>query len=167
MPGYPAFLVLMYALTEHGAEAAPLVMVAQIGVDLLSCLVIAVWRAFGLRLRDSAPDKRVYSVALWLAVLCPFTANYAAVPLTKFSPFCGRARLQFPCACTSASRKAGFSAEEFTAASSEERKYTSFAGGCVVGMGSLFRPEAPFSWSLRPSCGVLFLTSGASGAGFE
>jgi len=25
----------------------------------------------------------VYSVALWLAVLCPFTANYTAVPLTE------------------------------------------------------------------------------------
>jgi len=60
------------------------VMVAQIGVDLLSCLVIARLAALlACASEDSAPDKRVYSVALWLAVLCPFTANYAAVPLTE------------------------------------------------------------------------------------
>jgi len=53
-------------------------MLAQIGVDLLSCLVIAACSAIGLHSEDSAPNTRVYSVALWLAVLCPFTANYTA-----------------------------------------------------------------------------------------
>jgi len=42
MPGYPAFLAIIYALTGRtGADARTWVMLAQIGVDLLSCLVIA------------------------------------------------------------------------------------------------------------------------------
>src|SRR3979490_2201860 len=42
MHGYPAILVLMYALTGRtGADARLWVMAAQIGVDLLSCLVSA------------------------------------------------------------------------------------------------------------------------------
>jgi len=85
MPGYPAILVLMYVLTgRRGADARLWVMVAQIGVDLLSCLASARLAALlACPSLASAPNKRVYSVALWLAVLCPFTANYAAVPLTE------------------------------------------------------------------------------------
>src|SRR5262245_61310213 len=42
MPGYPAFLALMYALTGRAGEPARLwVMLAQVAVDLLACLVIA------------------------------------------------------------------------------------------------------------------------------
>src|SRR5271154_3270099 len=42
MPGYPAFLAIIYALTGRTEAGARLwVMLAQIGVDLLSCLVIA------------------------------------------------------------------------------------------------------------------------------
>src|SRR2546430_12677474 len=85
MPGYPAFLVLMYVLTGRtGADARLWVMVAQIGVDLLSCLVIARLAALlACASEDSAPNKRVYSIALWLAVLCPFTANYTAVAVAE------------------------------------------------------------------------------------
>src|SRR5712664_3194436 len=85
MPGYPAFLAIIYALTGRtGADARFWVMLAQIGVDLLSCLIIARLAALlACSSEDSAPNKRVYSVALWLAALCPFTANYTAVPLTE------------------------------------------------------------------------------------
>src|SRR6266566_3552950 len=42
MPGYPAFLALIYALTGRTGESARWwVMLAQIPVDLLGCLVIA------------------------------------------------------------------------------------------------------------------------------
>ena len=85
MPGYPAFLVAIYALTGHtGPDARTWVMLAQIGADLLSCLVIARLAALlACSSEDSAPNKGVYSIALWLAALCPFTANYTAVPLTE------------------------------------------------------------------------------------
>src|SRR5260370_3367759 len=85
MPGYPAFLAIVYALTGRtGPDARLWVMLTQIGVDLLSCLVMArLARLLACASEDSAPNKRLYSAALWLAVLCPFTANYTAVPLTE------------------------------------------------------------------------------------
>src|SRR5258708_3517191 len=85
MPGYPAFLAVVYVLTGRtGADARLWVMLAQIGVDLLACLVIARLAALlACSSEDSAPGKRVYCIALWLAALCPFTANYTAVPLTE------------------------------------------------------------------------------------
>src|SRR5690349_8055039 len=85
MPGYPAFLAIIYALTGRtGADARLWVMLAQIAVDLLACLVIArLASLLAYSPHDSPPDKRVYSIALWLAALCPFTANYTAVPLTE------------------------------------------------------------------------------------
>jgi hypothetical protein len=59
-------------------------MAAQVAVDLCSCLVIAELAALLALLRPHpASWKRVFMVTLWLAVLCPFTANYAAVPLTE------------------------------------------------------------------------------------
>src|SRR5438105_10992389 len=78
MPGYPAFLAILYALTGRTSEAARLwVMLAQVGVDLLSCLAIARLAALlACTSEDPAPNKRVFSVAMWLAALCPFTANY-------------------------------------------------------------------------------------------
>src|SRR2546421_2757746 len=40
MPGYPAFLAILYALTKRTGEDARLwFMLTQVGVDLLSCLV--------------------------------------------------------------------------------------------------------------------------------
>ncbi len=88
MPGYPAFLALMYTLTGRtGADARLWVMLAQIGVDLLSCLVMARLAALlACASEDSAPNKRVYSAALWLAVLCPFTANYTVPRTTRQCP---------------------------------------------------------------------------------
>src|SRR6267154_3636104 len=85
MPGYPAFLAIIYALTGRtGADARTGVLLAQIGVDLLFCLVIARLAALlACTSLDCAPNKRAYSMALWLAALCPFIANYTAVPLTE------------------------------------------------------------------------------------
>src|SRR5438874_6257521 len=85
MPGYPAFLAILYALTGRTGDDARLwVMLAQVAVDLLSCLVIARLAALlACTSGDPTPNKRAYAVALWLAALCPFTANYTAVPLTE------------------------------------------------------------------------------------
>src|SRR5580692_3137567 len=42
MPGYPAFLAIVYAITGRTGENARLwVMLGQIAVDLVACLVIA------------------------------------------------------------------------------------------------------------------------------
>src|ERR1700677_1204906 len=80
LPGYPAFLALCFAI--FGSQNYTAVLYLQVVIDLASCLLIAefVRRAYG---------SRPAMVALWLAALCPFTANYVAMPLTEtLSIFC-------------------------------------------------------------------------------
>lgn len=74
LPGYPQFLALCFKL--FGMEHYHAVMFLQTVVDLASCILTA---AFTRRIWN----RRAAWWALWLAVLCPFTANYAAVPLTE------------------------------------------------------------------------------------
>jgi hypothetical protein len=79
-PGYPAFLALVYSVAGPVRIA---VMLAQALVDLITCILAA---GIAARLATDASEEdrsRVVALALWLAVLCPFTANYAAVPLTE------------------------------------------------------------------------------------
>jgi hypothetical protein len=84
MPGYPAFLAAIYALSGKFAEnARQLVMVAQVVVDLVTCVVAGGLAALLARVCNPNVDRqRPFIAGLWLAALCPFTANYAAVPLT-------------------------------------------------------------------------------------
>jgi hypothetical protein len=74
LPGYPLFLMLCFHL--FGMEHYHAVMYFQVVIDLATCLLIAT-----LARRIWSP--RAGLVALWLAALCPFTANFAAVPLTE------------------------------------------------------------------------------------
>lgn len=74
LPGYPLFLMACFKL--FGMEHYHAVMFAQTAVDLATCLVLM---AFTRRIWN----ERAAWWALWLAALCPFTANYAAVPLTE------------------------------------------------------------------------------------
>src|SRR5579862_6671704 len=77
VPGYPAFLAAVFAFAGQSTRAA---MAAQIFVDLATCFVIALIAA---RLAPAASRRRVALAGLWLAALCPFTANYTAVVLTE------------------------------------------------------------------------------------
>jgi 4-amino-4-deoxy-L-arabinose transferase-like glycosyltransferase len=74
LPGYPLFLAACFRI--FGIEHYTAVMVVQSVIDLFTCLVIGALagRLFG---------RRAAMVALWLAALCPFTANYVAAPLTE------------------------------------------------------------------------------------
>ena len=74
LPGYPAFLGICFRL--FGMENYTAVMVVQCFIDLWTCLLLAgtATRMFG---------RRAGMVAIWMAALCPFTANYVAVPLTE------------------------------------------------------------------------------------
>ncbi len=85
MPGYPAFLALIYALTSRAGEDARFgVMLVQVAVDLATCLVTASLATMLLfMVNKQARLRRVFTASLWLSVLCPFTANYTAVPLTE------------------------------------------------------------------------------------
>src|SRR5712664_3834739 len=85
MPGYPAFLAIIYALTGRtGADARLWVMLGQVVVDMLGC-VFVVWLAGALLVMGDqhARQRPVLKTSFWLAMLCPFTANYTAVPLTE------------------------------------------------------------------------------------
>ncbi len=74
LPGYPLFLAACFRLFRPDNYTA--VLYAQAVIDLLSCLLIAslAGRLFGSRARTAA---------LWLAILCPFTASYVAAPLSE------------------------------------------------------------------------------------
>jgi 4-amino-4-deoxy-L-arabinose transferase-like glycosyltransferase len=74
LPGYPLFLRLCFHL--FGIERYAPVMLLQALIDLLTCLLIA---GFARRVWND----RAGWWALWLAALCPFTANYTAAPLTE------------------------------------------------------------------------------------
>jgi 4-amino-4-deoxy-L-arabinose transferase-like glycosyltransferase len=74
LPGYPLFLVLCFKL--FGIDNYTAVMYVQCLIDLLTCLLVAALagRLFG---------RRAAMAALWLSALSPFTAIYAAAPLTE------------------------------------------------------------------------------------
>ncbi|MGH9773536.1 MAG: hypothetical protein ACRD50_01150 [Candidatus Acidiferrales bacterium] len=77
MPGYPAFLAVIYAALGRTRIA---IMIAQAMVDLGTCVLAALLAA---RLASPANRTRAATAGLWLAVLCPFTANYTAAILTE------------------------------------------------------------------------------------
>jgi len=150
MPGYPAFLALIYAWNWATMEAAHrAVMFAQIFVDLATCLVIAVFALLIARwcnpnhgALDSRTSRRVFLTALWLAVLCPFTANYVAVPLTETWAifFSALATLALFALLTD------FSGTPISLPDSLRRLppwLRVFSTGLLVGLGTLFRPETP------------------------
>jgi 4-amino-4-deoxy-L-arabinose transferase-like glycosyltransferase len=74
LPGYPAFLALIFAI--FGMEHYRTVLVVQIFFDLGTCFFCAdiARRLFG---------PRVAKIAFLLAALCPFLANYSAAALTE------------------------------------------------------------------------------------
>jgi hypothetical protein len=74
LPGYPLFLALSFFL--FGVEHYTAVLFVQTGMDLVTCLLIGGFAARFISLRAGI-------VALYLAALCPFTANYVACPLTE------------------------------------------------------------------------------------
>ncbi len=74
LPGYPAFLAVMFKI--FGQEHYTAVMVVQAFIDTNLCLVIA---ALALELMNEKAAKTAYV----LVALCPFTANYTAAPMSE------------------------------------------------------------------------------------
>lgn len=74
LPGYPLFLILCFSLFHIDHYNA--VAFVQIVIDLCGCLILA---AFAARIWS----RKAGWWTLWLSALCPFTANYAAIPLTE------------------------------------------------------------------------------------
>jgi len=75
LPGYPVFLAACFRLFGMENYFAPVSI--QILLELAGCVLLA-FLAFRITRRVSAAQA-----TLWLACLCPFTAIYAAEPLTE------------------------------------------------------------------------------------
>jgi len=136
MPGYPAFLAFIYSLAGPGRNA---VFVAQAFVDLATCILIACIAARLAAAASEAVRSRITIAAIWLAALCPFTANYVAVPLTEvlttFLTTLAILIFLLPPAC------------QFDLIRRRSDLLRSvrlwILGGIVVGFGTLVRPETP------------------------
>jgi hypothetical protein len=133
MPGYPAFLAIVYAITGRTGEHVRLaVMLTQTLIDLAGCVVIAALAVVLVRLcGQPAKSKRVFLFALWLAALCPFVANYVAVPLTEV--------------WLVAAAVAGTSIPLWSGCELRPEDMWKLAAlaGFLVGLGALLRPETP------------------------
>ena len=80
LPGYPLFLAACFRI--FGVDHYGAVLYLQAAIDLASALLIA-WTT------QMVAGGRAAMVALYLAALCPFTANYVAAPLSEtLSIFC-------------------------------------------------------------------------------
>ncbi|HWG59892.1 MAG TPA: glycosyltransferase family 39 protein [Candidatus Acidoferrales bacterium] len=126
VPGYPAFLAAIFALFGRSHFA---VLMAQAVVDLASCVLIALIAA---RLAPENVRRNVMLAALWLAALCPFTANYAAVMQTEALAIFLTALAILLLLQT-----------ELGPAPHRPTAWIWFAAGIVTGLGALVRPETP------------------------
>lgn len=137
VPGYPAFLAVIYKTLGQSRAAVTSV---QVAVDLMTCVMTAMIAA---RLAPIQKRKIVATIALWLAALCPFTASYTGVVLTEtLATFITTvAVLIFVWALTNPDMNIARTA----ISNNLVLKYVSwfFLGGLVVGLGTLVRPETP------------------------
>src|SRR5947209_1846624 len=74
LPGYPLFLGACFRV--FGMEHYRAAIYLQVLADLWTCLLAAglARRLFG---------NRAWLSVLWAAAICPFSANYAAIPITE------------------------------------------------------------------------------------
>jgi hypothetical protein len=141
VPGYPALIAAVFTFAGNSPRA---VMLVQAVLDVAGCFLIA-WIAS--RLAPTESRWRVTVAALWLAALCPFTANYTAVVLTETLAVFLTALAILVLLETDLGRPA-------------EPRGTLFAtnpwllAGIVVGFGALVRPETPL---LLVAAGVVLL----------
>jgi hypothetical protein len=146
VPGYPAYLALVYAITGRTGEAARLwVMLGQAALDLLTCIVIAAVAALLVfSCSANAKPRRAFRIALWLAALCPFTANYVAVPLTEIFAFFFTS-LALLLICLLFLQYLGNPLPPLAERMRIGPSVPLLAGliGLTLGVGTLFRPETP------------------------
>jgi len=137
-PGYPALLAVIYSVFGESARA---VMVTQAFVDTLTCVLIAAMAAV---LAPKESRRRVALAALWLAALCPFTANYTAVVLTEtLTIFLATLALLVLMEALRGLRGNGKIGPAWVSGTEMSTNMRWVMGGIVVGFGTLVRPETP------------------------
>jgi len=141
LPGYPAFLAVIFAL--FGGENFRAVLLVQVLFDLGTCFLIA-------DLARRLFSRRAAKVAFLLAALCPFLANYAATVLTEtLEIFFTTLALNLAIRGSGAG-KAG-AGEENDTGSHISGKWIWLACGLSVGAAILLRPDG----------GILLIATGA------
>jgi len=126
LPGYPLFLVGVYAVFGHGNDTA--VRVLQAVIDTATCILIALvalqWSI------DEERRRRAALVALALAAVCPFTAIYVATILTEV--------------CTNFLAVALVLAATFAFKATVRKKALMWwvISGLIAGLAVLFRPDS-------------------------
>jgi hypothetical protein len=146
VPGYSAFLALVYALSGREGEAARLpVMLAQAAIDLLCCFAIALIAARLVRMAGGeARARSAFCVALWLAALCPFTADYTSVLLTESWATCLTAiSVYLLVRLTESCSEPFWPIERLRASWDKSPEYWAALFALAVGATTLFRPESP------------------------
>jgi hypothetical protein len=148
VPGYPAFLASVFAFAGQSTRA---VMLAQVFVDLATCFLIALIAA---RLAPENSRRRVALAGLWLAALCPLTANYTAVVLTETLV------IFFTALAILILLQSDLGANRTEDAPSEARHVATLfspwlLAGVIVGFGTLVRPETPL---LLFAAGLILVT---------
>ncbi len=132
VPGYPAFLAIVYLFLGRSLLA---VMLAQIALDIGTCFLSAMLAA---SLVPKSLHRRVFLAALWLAATCPFVAMYTAVPMTEvlvtFLTTAALVLLVRIYQVRDASR--GLRGHQWRAS-------PWFLAGLLIGLGTLVRPETP------------------------
>ena len=78
LPGYPLFLAFCFSI--FGMENYVSAAWVQIALELAGCLLLA---DFAGRIARRSFSRGAAHATLWLAALCPFTAVYAAQPMTE------------------------------------------------------------------------------------
>ncbi len=161
VPGYPAFLALLYAISGRSGESARLlVMLVQVAIDLGSCVLVGVLAAWlANRCAGRFRGKAAFTAGLWLAACCPFTANYTAVPLTEvWAIFLTAAAM---CLLLPILDLVDETKGEWTEGKQRTLLLQAALAGATIGVGTLFRPEAPLLLIVfLPVLAVRFLTRG-------
>ena len=132
VPGYPAFLAVVYLFLGRSLDA---VMLAQIVLDLGTCFLTAMLAA---SLVPETLRRHVFLAALWLAATCPFVAMYTAVPMTEvLVTFLTTAALVLLV------RNYQLSDVPRGVGGLQWRVPPWFLAGLLIGLGTLVRPETP------------------------
>jgi hypothetical protein len=137
MPGYPAFLAAIYAVFGRTNKA---IMVVQALVDLTTCILAA---PIAARLAPASKNTFAATVALWMAALCPFTANSCAIVLTEILATFLTTLALFVFVCILGHPSMDKPLCSFNRKSLLSAVGWFLLGGVVVGVGTLVRPEAP------------------------
>jgi hypothetical protein len=149
VPGYPLFTAVVHLL---GRGKTPLLL-AQIVVDLCTCLLAATLAGLLAPVSQSGKlRQRMMIAAVWLAAVCPFLADYAAVNLTEvlatfFTALALVALTAGAIGNETLSWKLLMQGADETDSPREKTssflKNSWFVGGLAVGCATMVRPESP------------------------